>query len=132
MADKLILNAEHLPLGRLAAYAAKQALLGKDILIANCEKAVILGSKKNILADYKQRRARGAESGPFFSKTVENIVKRAVRGMLEYKKGRGLQAFKKIRYIQGNVEGMQELNTKYLKKTETRRSLTIQELSRLL
>ena len=39
----MIINADNLVLGRMAAIAAKQALLGEDVRIVNCEKAIITG-----------------------------------------------------------------------------------------
>ena len=130
MVEELIINAENLPLGRLAAFTAKQALLGAKVTIANCEKAVISGGKKNILADYKQRRARGTPStGPFFPRSSDGIVKRAIRGMLPYKKGKGLDAFNRIRCENGPVNGMIEIK---VKKGTLQRSIAVGEISKLL
>lgn len=128
--QELIINGENLPLGRLAAFAAKQSLYGNKVIIANCEKILISGNKKAILEDYKQRRARGtAEQGPFFPRTVEGIVKRAVRGMLSYKQARGREAFKRIKCRKGPIEGMVSIN---IKKPISQKCLTIGELSRIL
>ena len=130
MGKELIINAENLPLGRIAAFVVKQALLGNKIIIANCDKAIISGSKKNIVADYKQRRARGTpEEGPFFPKTIEGIVKRAVRGMLHYKKGRGREAFRRVRYVKGPLNGMANI---VLKKGKLMKYITEGALSRLM
>ena len=45
----MIIDANNLILGRMATFIAKQALLGEDIKIVNCEKAVITGDRKEIL-----------------------------------------------------------------------------------
>ena len=45
----MIIDASNLILGRLATFVAKQALLGEQVFIANCEKSVISGDKANIL-----------------------------------------------------------------------------------
>ncbi|OYT41609.1 50S ribosomal protein L13 [Candidatus Pacearchaeota archaeon ex4484_26] len=128
--EELIINAQDLPLGRLAAFVAKKALQGMKITVANCEKAIITGSKKDILQDYLHRRQRGTtEKGPFFSKVPEKIVARAVRGMLPYKRGKGREAFKRIKYIKGEVKGMQNLK---IKKDYTNKYITIEKLSSLL
>ena len=50
----MIINAENLVLGRMAAVVAKQALLGEDINIVNCEKAVITGDKVSNYEKYKE------------------------------------------------------------------------------
>lgn len=94
----MLINAEDAILGRLASLVAKKALLGEKVDIVNCEKAVISGSKENAFAKYKQRRDMGEPfHGPFFPRTVEGIVKRAIRGMLPWKKDRGRKAFKLIK-----------------------------------
>ena len=95
----MIINAENLILGRLASYAAKQALLGEEIHIVNCEKAVITGSKENILEKYEKRIKMGTPfKGPFLSRSSDKIVKRTIRGMVpNYREGRGREAFKRIK-----------------------------------
>ena len=55
-----------------------------------------------ILKKYKERRAMGApEFGPYFPKSPERILKRAIRGMLPYKKGRGREAFENVKCYKG-------------------------------
>ena len=93
-----IIDGKDLLLGRVCSYVAKAALMGEDIKIINCEKLVVSGQKKKVLANEKVRRSR--KSYPLksakFSKLADKYVKRTVRGMLPYKKERGLLAFKKI------------------------------------
>ena len=36
MTEKLIIDANNAVMGRLASYVAKQAMLGKEIVIVNC------------------------------------------------------------------------------------------------
>ncbi len=95
---KLIIDATNATLGRLSSFAAKQALLGKEIIIVNCKKAIITGNKSSIAKEYYESRARGGHSlkGPNFPKAPERIVKRTIRGMLSYKQGRGREALKRI------------------------------------
>ena len=54
----MIIDAENLVLGRLASFVAKQALLGENIDIINCEKAIVLGDKKEILNSYKKQHQK--------------------------------------------------------------------------
>ena len=95
---KIIIYETNSLLERLASFAAKQALLGKSIIIVNCEDAIISGRKSSIINEYKEARQRGGSSlrGPHFPNIPERLVKRTIRGMLPYKKGRGLLAFKRI------------------------------------
>ena len=98
----MIIDAKNLVVGRLASFVAKSALLGEQIEIVNAEKAVIIGSQKNILAKYKQLRARGdAMYGPYFPRTPERILKRTIRGMLPHKNTRGREALKQIKCYHG-------------------------------
>ena len=87
-------------LGRVASFAAKEALKGEEIVIINCNEIIITGNKKTIQGKFLEIRSRHGHSqkGPVHSKDAEKIVKRAIRGMLpNYREGRGRIAFKKIR-----------------------------------
>ncbi|MEK6856045.1 MAG: 50S ribosomal protein L13 [Nanoarchaeota archaeon] len=96
---KIVIDATGGVLGRITSYAAKQALLGKEVIIVNCANVLISGNKEMIIRKYKEAMYRGGFSlnGPFFIKrSPERIVKRTVRGMLSYKQGRGKAAFDRI------------------------------------
>ena len=104
---EIIIDATNATLGRLASYAAKQALLGKRIIILNSEKAIITGRKKATIEKYHEKKSRGGSSqrGPFFPKIPERILKRTIRGMLpDYRKGKGKEVFKRIFCFQGIPE----------------------------
>jgi len=93
----IIIDASGLIAGRLATYAAKQALLGNQIRIINSEKAIISGRRENTFDDYLTRRAMGTHAkGPFIHRGPERILRRVVRGMLPYKKPRGKEAFGRV------------------------------------
>ena len=108
----MIINAENLILGRLGAFVAKKSLLGEEIRIVNCKDAVIIGKEEAILERYKQRQRRTTpRKGPFIPKTPERFVKRAIRGMLPYKKARGRAAFKRILCYSSTPESLNVLQT---------------------
>ena len=93
----MIINAENLIVGRLSTYVAKKALLGEKVNIVNCEKAVITGSRKEIITKYLRKSKRGTpQKGPFMPKRPDMFVRRIIRGMLPYKKERGKKAFQNI------------------------------------
>lgn len=94
----LVVDATNATLGRLCSFAAKQALLGKQVIIVNCNKAVVTGKKRTTIEDYKEKRRRGGSSlrGPNFPKNPERIVKRTIRGMLSYTQQRGWDALKRV------------------------------------
>ncbi len=106
----MIINAENKILGRMAGYAAKQALLGERVIIINCERAVVSGNKRDILEKYKARRQRGIPAkGPFYPKRADRVVKRTIRGMLPYKQEKGKKALKRVRCYVGFPEQIKEL-----------------------
>ncbi len=94
-----IIDGKNAILGRLATYAAKEALKGEEIKIVNCEQIIITGNKEFIEKDFREKRSRVGtrQIGPKVSRTSEKIVKRAIRGMLpDHRVGRGREAFKRI------------------------------------
>lgn len=94
----IIVNAEGHVAGRLSSWAAKQALQGNEVIIVNSEKAVILGSKRDIISDFQAKYARGERyRGPFYPRMPDRILRRIIRGMLPYKKAKGKMAFRRVR-----------------------------------
>ncbi|MBU1204251.1 MAG: 50S ribosomal protein L13 [Nanoarchaeota archaeon] len=134
----MIINAEDMILGRLATYAAKEALRGKDIFIVNCEKAVISGSKKMVLGKYQEKVRRGAPlRGPYFPRMPDKIVRRTIRGMLSYKKERGRKALSKIKcYISVPEElknkKMETIKQAHISKTQSLKYVSVGRISHLL
>lgn len=98
-----IYNGEGLILGRLAALAAKQALLGEEVIVVNCEKIIVSGRKAGTFAKFKQFLNRGGY--PLKSQNVsrlpERYVRRCIRGMLPWKQARGKEAFRRIMCYRG-------------------------------
>lgn len=94
----IVIDASKGVLGRIASYAAKQALLGKNIVIVNCNDAILTGRRDNIVGEYNTLRRLGGSSlkGPFFPKIPERVMKRTIRGMLAYTQGRGGDALKRV------------------------------------
>ncbi len=134
----MIIDATDLVLGRLATVAAKKSLMNEEVKIVNCENAVITGNRKRILSDFKQKYERGVPlKGPYFPKMPDRIVKRAVRGMLPYKKPKGREAYKRIKCYIGvpeelkgkSYETIEEAN---IKKLPNVKYVTIKEISRFL
>ena len=105
----MIINAENLILGRMATFVAKKALQGEEIIIINCEKAVVIGKRQNVLSIYKvKKKVRDVFKGPFFPRRPELIVKRTIRGMLPYKQPKGREAVKRIKCYQGIPTGLKD------------------------
>jgi len=134
----MIIDATDLILGRMAAFAAKKALLGEKVDIINCENIVITGSKAFILSKYKQRRERGVPlKGPYIPRMPDRFVRRSIRGMLSYKKPRGKQAFERIMCYLGVPEKFKDKETQTIEranisKVPSLRYIRVGELCRLL
>ena len=94
----MIIDATDLLIGRLASFAAKQALLGEDIIVVNSEKAVVSGNRKDVFANYHEKHNRGnPHTGPFFPIREDLILRRTIRGMLPWQRSRGREALKRVK-----------------------------------
>ena len=98
MKEQIIIDASNSVLGRIASYAAKQALLGHKIIVVNCNEALITGRRNLILETYSQarRRGKGWFKGPIVPRVAEKLMKRTIRGMLAYTQKRGEEALDRI------------------------------------
>jgi large subunit ribosomal protein L13 len=128
-------NGEGMILGRLAARVAKDALLGEEVNVVNCEKIVISGKKTKTFADEKQRRAR--KGYPLKSakhvRLSDRYVRRCIRGMLPWKQSRGKDAFKRIMCYKGipeNLAGKEliKIQDSSVKKLPNLKYVTIAEI----
>ncbi|MFC1685713.1 50S ribosomal protein L13 [Nanoarchaeota archaeon] len=131
---EVVIDAEGAIIGRLGTFVAKQALIGNEVRILNCEKGIITGSKEALQAVYLSRKWRGgyAQKGPYFSKSPEKIVKRSFRGMLPWKTTRGKDAFKRIKCYSGVPEEFEKKEKKEFKRTLKKPYLTVKEVSKLM
>lgn len=101
----IIIDAKEAIVGRIATYAAKQALLGEEVAIINCQEAVITGNKKTIIAHWRRKFAMGVpRKGPFIPRLADRFVRRMIRGMLPYKQPRGRDAYARIMCYVGEPE----------------------------
>jgi len=95
-----VINGDGLLLGRLASLVAQRGLAGEEIAIVNAEKAIISGSRARVLANYRHKVERGASGnrwGPFVPRRPDHLMKRTIRGMIPYKRPRGVDAMKVFR-----------------------------------
>lgn len=131
---QVVVDANNAVLGRVASYAAKQALLGFEVIIVHAEKAMITGREKSISEHYLAQRGRGGTSlkGPISPSKPEMIVKRTIRGMLPYKAGRGREAFKRIRCYAGLPSEFATAKIISLQREMQGSFITVEQLSRRL
>lgn len=131
MSKEIIIDAHNALLGRLASYAAKQALLGNTVIVVNCNKAVISGNARFIKESYSTMRARGGSSmkGPRISRVPERIVKRTIRGMVPHRQARGLDAIKRVRCYNGLPDAYKNSALIKAGKEKPLKTLELQELT---
>ncbi len=133
-----IIDGTGLVLGRLASKVAKEALNGEIISIINSEKAVVTGGKKDTLDQYKELRSVGSRyKGPFFPRQPNLIVNRTIRGMLPYKKEKGIKAYKRIKVYIGvpkELSGKETITYEDAKLGFSMRKnyMTVEEISKQL
>jgi large subunit ribosomal protein L13 len=133
---KVVIDGENSIMGRVASFAAKQALQGKEVAIVNADKVFIIGNKKDIIQKFltQKQRGKGAKMrGPIIKTNVERLLKRSIRGMMKYKEGRGKIAFKKIRCYVGvpsEFEKAEKISVHKLE--ESKKGLTLKEVSNSL
>ncbi len=109
MTETLLIDAEGCSMGRLASYAAKEALSGKRVIIFNAEKCLISGKEERIFEDYKRRYEAKSKTnprryGPHRPKNPDRFLRRVIRGMLPWDKARGREAFKRVMVYIGRPE----------------------------
>ncbi len=130
----IVIDATKGIVGRIASYAAKQAMLGKKVVIVNCDHAVVSGTHNNIVDEYNTLRRKGGSSmnGPFFPKNPERLMKRTVRGMLAYTQQRGRDALERVMCY--NAVPLEFANSKKItivKELKTK-SMTLAELEKII
>ncbi|MEK6889892.1 MAG: 50S ribosomal protein L13 [Nanoarchaeota archaeon] len=133
MENKIVIDGAETVLGRLASYAVKQALLGKTVTIVNCEEVIIKGERRMIINEYKTLVYRGGHSlkGPFHIKrSPERLVKRTIRGMLDYKYQRGEDAFKRIMCYDGVPKEFEADKKISIKTPSLRKNYKLKELAK--
>lgn len=130
----MIIDAKNMILGRIATVAAKQALLGEDVNVINCELAVVSGKRKHIFGKYKQKENRGdPHHGPYLPKVPKNLVRRTIRGMLPWKQSRGREAYRRVKCYTTVPESLknekfESFDKAHVKKITNTSFVTIREI----
>ena len=107
---KIYLDAKGAILGRVGSTACKELLKGKEVVIINCEKSIISGSRSEIKQTLHWWRTLGGIGlkGPRVSRNPELLLKRMIRGMLPWDRSKGRDAFSRLRCYNGNGELTEE------------------------
>jgi large subunit ribosomal protein L13 len=92
-----IVDATGAIVGRLASALAKRLLLGETIVVVNSERAVVSGRMDAIKARYQFKTTVGTRrKGPYPSRMPHLLLKRTVRGMMQYQRPNGRAAYKRL------------------------------------
>ena len=136
---KMYINAENLILGRVASFAAKKALLGEEVIIVNAEKAVITGSKKDVLKKIKGKLDLHPKGnplrGPKFSRMPDRMLRKAIKGMLPTKKKTGRDAFRRVKVYIAVPEEMENAKIETVenaKNVKMKNFMLLGDVSKLL
>ena len=135
---KRVFNAKNARVGRLATVVAKSALLGDEVIVVNCESAIISGTKKTVEAKWRMRMGWGQPTkGPFFPRMPDRFVRRIIRGMLPYKNKKGIEAYRRIQCYLGVPEEFSKDKAETISNADVsnlrgRRFVTIKEVCRFL
>ncbi len=130
-----VIDAQEQILGRLCTHVAKRLLNGEEITIVNAEMARVSGSKSQVLEHYRRRRARGKNfSGPKYPRSPDMILRRSVRGMLDYRKPSGKEAYKRLKVYVGVPLELKDISTESPEssKKSIARSVYLGDISREL
>ena len=134
----IVIDGKNQILGRVGTVVAKRALEGENVHILNCEKMIITGNKKDVLAKYNRiEKMSDPIHGPFLPKMPDRLVKRIIRGMLPHKQERGREALKRIKCYIGVPENFEGKETYKVKNSDsskltTVKYVTIGEISKYL
>jgi len=93
----IVYDASDLIVGRLSSKVAKDALLGREIAVVNCENSVLSGSKEVLMDKFGNFKNIGKPfHGPFTPRMPDRIVRRSIKRMLPHKVTRGREAIKRV------------------------------------
>ncbi|NLI74438.1 MAG: 50S ribosomal protein L13 [Euryarchaeota archaeon] len=132
----VVINAEGHILGRLSTHVAKCLLNGEEVVVVNAEKAIITGSRDEILNRYRAKYVRGTSTnGPFFPKRADLIVKRTVRGMIPFKRPTGRNVYRNLKVFIGVPKELENIDMMKIESATniwTDKYVTLGEVSRHL
>ncbi len=134
MSEQIVIDAANSVLGRVASYAAKQALLGKNVAVVNCNDVLITGRRNLILEKFTKMRQRGKGQAwaPIVPKVPEKLVKRTIRGMLDYTQRRGEAAFDRIRCYNETPKEFEAVKKVSVAKEIVTRTIKLSEVAKIM
>jgi len=132
--ETIIIDATMGVVGRIASYAAKKVLLGNEVVIVNCNDAIVTGPKAALIATYQVKLSYGGTSqkGPYGSKVPERMLRRSVRGMLPWPKPRAREVYHNVKCFNTVPFEYKDKEKLTFKKTMKGKYMTLNQLSKLI
>ena len=104
----IVVDATNLIVGRMASKVAKLLLDGHHVVVVNSEKALVSGSRLNIVTTQLKRLEIASvvnpEYNPHHHREPNKMLHRTIRGMIPRKKPHGIAAMKRLRAYLGTPE----------------------------
>ncbi|KAH9619632.1 hypothetical protein KSS87_011169 [Heliosperma pusillum] len=105
MAKRVVVDARHHMLGRLASIVAKELLTGQRVVVVRCEEIALSGGlvrqKMKYLRFLRKRMNTKPSHGPIHFRAPSKIFWRTVRGMIPHKTKRGAAALERLKVYEG-------------------------------
>ncbi|XVE72763.1 hypothetical protein DITRI_Ditri11bG0064900 [Diplodiscus trichospermus] len=104
-AKKVVVDARHHMLGRLASIVAKELLNGQKVVVVRCEEICLSGGlvrqKMKYMRFLRKRMNTKPSHGPIHFRAPSKIFWRTVRGMIPHKTKRGAAALDRLKAYEG-------------------------------
>ncbi|MED6106115.1 60S ribosomal protein L13a-4 [Stylosanthes scabra] len=104
-ASRVVVDARHHMLGRLASIVAKELLNGQKVVVVRCEEICISGGlvrqKMKYMRFLRKRMNTKPSHGPIHFRAPSKIFWRTVRGMIPHKTKRGEAALDRLKVYEG-------------------------------
>ncbi|THU49444.1 hypothetical protein C4D60_Mb06t09630 [Musa balbisiana] len=104
-ARRVVVDARHHMLGRLASIVAKELLNGQRVVIVRCEEICLSGGlvrqKMKYLRFLRKRMNTKPSHGPIHFRAPAKILWRTIRGMIPHKTKRGAAALARLKAYEG-------------------------------
>ncbi|KAJ6420796.1 hypothetical protein OIU84_028209 [Salix udensis] len=102
---RIVVDARHHMLGRLASIIAKELLNGQRVVVVRCEEICISGGlvrqKMKYLRFLRKRMNTKPSHGPIHFRAPSKILWRTIRGMIPHKTKRGEAALARLKVFEG-------------------------------
>ncbi|KAG6496997.1 60S ribosomal protein L13a-4-like [Zingiber officinale] len=102
---RVVVDARHHMLGRLASILAKELLNGQRVVVVRCEEICLSGGlvrqKMKYLRFLRKRMNTKPSHGPIHFRAPSKILWRTIRGMIPHKTKRGAAALARLKAYEG-------------------------------